>query len=129
MHEIKREMKADQEQPEMQLSQWLVVHSPGHLREPVIESREEAEQNSADYYDIVALGMAEAPKEMIQDPGGAARLSMEEMPAQAAVNGQHDLRSRERTYSQNHQSCHDEIEPNEKRHFPQLHAGTPQTED
>ncbi len=46
MHEIERQMKADKKQPEMQLPQCLVVHSSGHLREPVIKSAEQTEQDS-----------------------------------------------------------------------------------
>src|SRR5260370_35300507 len=46
MHEVKSQMEANEKQPEMQFSEPLVVHAPGCLGIPVIESSEEAEQNS-----------------------------------------------------------------------------------
>src|SRR5260370_6347967 len=47
MHKVKRQMEANEKQPEMQFSERLVVHAPGYFRIPVIESSEQAEQNSA----------------------------------------------------------------------------------
>src|SRR5260370_26211336 len=46
MHEVKSQMEANEKQPEMQLSEQLVVHATGCLGIPVIASSEEAEQNS-----------------------------------------------------------------------------------
>src|SRR2546422_7900400 len=37
VHEIKRQVESDQEEPEMQLTQSLAVHLPRHLRKPVVE--------------------------------------------------------------------------------------------
>ena len=48
MHEVEGQMEADDEKPEMQLAERLVVHSSGHLREPVVEGAEESEENAAD---------------------------------------------------------------------------------
>src|SRR5882672_11531567 len=73
--------------------------------------------------------MAKGPKKVHPDHSRAPGLGIEEMSTQIAINGQHDLRGREWTDSQNYQSCHDEIEPNEKRHLPQLHTGTTQAEN
>src|SRR5271154_425534 len=41
VHEIEGQMESDEEQPEMQLAEALVVHSAGHLREPIVKSGEE----------------------------------------------------------------------------------------
>ena len=67
MHEIERQMKADDEQPEMQAGEALVVHAAGHLRKPVVKGSEDREQDPADDH-IVKVGdhevrVAELPVE------------------------------------------------------------------
>src|SRR5271168_2201551 len=41
-------MKSDEEKPEVKFGERLVVHSPGHFREPVVERSKGSEQNAAD---------------------------------------------------------------------------------
>src|SRR5258708_4236868 len=48
MHEIEGQMEPDEEEPEVQLAERLVVHSSGRLWEPVVEGRENIEENAAD---------------------------------------------------------------------------------
>src|SRR5205823_3243610 len=37
MHEIEGQMESDDEKPEVQSAERLVIHSSGHLREPIVE--------------------------------------------------------------------------------------------
>jgi hypothetical protein len=41
-------MKSDEEKPEVQLAQLLVIHSSGHFGEPIVESSKERKKNAAD---------------------------------------------------------------------------------
>ena len=54
MHEIEREMEADQEKPKMPLAQRLIHHAAGHLGKPIIEGGENGEENCA-HQDIVEV--------------------------------------------------------------------------
>src|SRR5262249_4761929 len=47
MHHIEREMKSDEEKPEMKLAESLVVQFSRHLWKPVIESGKDIEDNGA----------------------------------------------------------------------------------
>src|SRR5882724_1998664 len=47
MHHVKRQVKADQEKPEMQLAEAFVEYSSGDFWIPVINCAEEGEQDSA----------------------------------------------------------------------------------
>src|SRR5580692_4029201 len=51
VHHVERQVKANKEKPEMPIAQTLAQHSTSHLGIPVIERREEREQNSA--YDYI----------------------------------------------------------------------------
>src|SRR6201999_329347 len=55
VHQVKSEMESDHEQPEMELAEAFVEHSPGDFGIPVIKSGEESEQNSADDH-VVKMG-------------------------------------------------------------------------
>ena len=46
VHREEREVEADERQPEVQLAEALVVHAPGHLREPVVHPGEDREHAS-----------------------------------------------------------------------------------
>src|ERR1700735_5373252 len=48
MHEIKCQVKTNQEQPEMPFRERLVVHPPAHFWEPIVEGSKNGEQNSSD---------------------------------------------------------------------------------
>src|SRR5665213_684565 len=61
----------------------------------------------------VNLGMTENPKEMHPEDGGSARLGVEEMGAEIAVDQKHDLGGRERADGDEHHAAHYEIEPHE----------------
>src|SRR6266478_6222402 len=54
MHEIEGQMKADNEEPEMQPAERLAVHFSRHFRKPVIESAESREEDSA-HDDVVEV--------------------------------------------------------------------------
>src|SRR5579864_5094572 len=47
MHEVECQVEADDENPEVQLAERLVVHLSRHLREPVVKGSEETEDNTA----------------------------------------------------------------------------------
>src|ERR1700685_1488585 len=47
VHHVERQVKADEEKPEMPFAQTLTQHSASHFGVPVIERGEEREQNSA----------------------------------------------------------------------------------
>ncbi len=71
----------------------------------------------------VDLGMAEDPEEMHPEHGRAAGLRIEEVAAEVAIDNQHDLRGGERADGDKDQAAGDQIEPDEKRHAAELHAG------
>src|SRR5271165_2034922 len=48
VHEIKGEMKADNEQPKMQFAEGLVQHPSRNFWVPIIKCREQGEEDSAD---------------------------------------------------------------------------------
>src|SRR6266699_4917644 len=48
VHHVKRHMKTEHEEPEMQFAQGFAHHSSRHFRVPVIEGGEERKENSAD---------------------------------------------------------------------------------
>src|SRR5262249_48758532 len=50
VHQIKGQVIADEEQPEMQFADAFVQHSASHLRIPVIECAEDREQDRAHDY-------------------------------------------------------------------------------
>ena len=43
-----REVEADEQEPEVEPAEALVVHPAGHLREPVVEAREDREGHAAE---------------------------------------------------------------------------------
>src|SRR6185312_153554 len=55
MHEVKREVKADQKNPEMPAAELFAQHAARHLRKPVIERAENREKNSSDD-DVMEVG-------------------------------------------------------------------------
>ena len=67
VHDVERQVKADQEKPEMPFAQTLAQHSASHFGIPVIERGEEREQNSP--YDHIVkvrhdkIGQAKLPIE------------------------------------------------------------------
>ena len=48
VHREERQVEADERQPEVQLAEPLVVHPAGHLREPVVDAREDREHRAAE---------------------------------------------------------------------------------
>ena len=54
VHEIEREMEADQEKPKVPLAQRLVQHAAGHLGKPIVEGGEDREEDCA-HQDIVEV--------------------------------------------------------------------------
>ncbi len=70
----------------------------------------------------VDLGMAEDPEEMHPHHDRAARVGIEEMPADVAVDHQHDLGGRERADRDEHESAHHQVHPGEERHAAERHA-------
>ena len=48
MHEIKGEMEADQEEPEVPLAERLAHHPACHFRVPVVERAKERKHDGAD---------------------------------------------------------------------------------
>src|SRR5208283_166664 len=85
VHEVERQMEADDEQPELKLAEFLVVHSAGHFREPIIESAENRKENRA--YDHVMevrnhkVRAAELPVEWSggkHDPGKSGNQELED---------------------------------------------------
>ena len=71
----------------------------------------------------VDLRMSEDPEEVHPDHRRAARLRVEEMSAQVAVDHQHDLRRRERAHGDQHHARHHQIQPRQQRHL--LRASSP----
>src|SRR6266481_6165720 len=55
VHEIERQMESDEEEPEMEFTERLVVHLSGHLRKPIIEGAKSREKNAA-YDDVMKVG-------------------------------------------------------------------------
>src|SRR5215471_3472696 len=55
MHEVKRQMEADQEQPEVPLAQGLIPHPAGNFGVPVIKSSEDSKDKPAHKH-IVEMG-------------------------------------------------------------------------
>ena len=51
----KVEVEEDERRPEVPLAQALVVHAPGHLREPVVDAREDRHQRAAEEH-VVDVG-------------------------------------------------------------------------
>src|SRR5258708_7402386 len=45
VHEVKRQVESNQEEPEMKLTQSFAVHLPRHLRKPVVEGTEDREHD------------------------------------------------------------------------------------
>src|SRR6267154_3199974 len=67
VHEIKRQMEPDEEEPEVQFTERLVVHLSGHLRKPIIEGAKGREKNAA-YDDVMKVsddevGIPKVPSE------------------------------------------------------------------
>src|SRR6202041_2989098 len=48
VHEVKSEMEADQEKPEMPFTELLAQHASSHLWIPIIERRKDHEENGTD---------------------------------------------------------------------------------
>ena len=48
VHREEREVEAEQHQPEVKLADLLAQHRPDHLREPVVDAGEEAEDRAAE---------------------------------------------------------------------------------
>ena len=48
VHREEGEVEPDEREPEMQLAEPLVVHAPGHLREPVVDPAEDREHGAAE---------------------------------------------------------------------------------
>jgi hypothetical protein len=59
----------------------------------------------------VDFRMAENPEEVHPQHRGSARLCVEEMPTQVAIDEQHQLRGGQRAHRKNHQPGHDEVQP------------------
>src|SRR6266571_5053679 len=47
MHEIERQVETDEEKPKVQSCERLVIHPPSRVREPIIESGEDREEDAA----------------------------------------------------------------------------------
>src|SRR4051794_40848572 len=47
VHEIEREMKTDEKQPEVQFGKCFAIHLAGYFRPPIVESGEGGEENCA----------------------------------------------------------------------------------
>ena len=80
-------------------------------------------------HEHVDLGVAEDPEEVHPHDRRTARLRVEEVAAQVAVDEQHDLRRRERAHGQDHQDCHGETQPREQRHSSKGHPRAPHAQD
>ena len=52
VHRQEGAVHADQGQPEVKPPELLVVHPPGHLREPVVDAREDREHRSAEEHEV-----------------------------------------------------------------------------
>ena len=50
VHREERQVEADEHQHELDLAQGLVEHPAGHLREPVVDAREDAEHRAAEQH-------------------------------------------------------------------------------
>src|ERR1700730_12867473 len=55
VHEIECQMEPDEEEPEVQFAERLVVHFSGHLRKPIIEGAKSRKKNGA-YDDVMKMG-------------------------------------------------------------------------
>src|ERR1700722_3030699 len=67
VHEIEGQMEADDEEPEVQFAECLVVHLSGHLRKPIIKGAKRRKKNRA-YDDVMKVcddevGIPEVPRE------------------------------------------------------------------
>ena len=74
------DVEADEEEPEVDLREALVVHPPGDLREPVVDAGEDAEHGPAEEHvvhvrdDVVrVLRLVVDREDGEHDPGEAAR--------------------------------------------------------
>src|SRR6185437_6732743 len=67
VHEIKREVEPNKEEPKMPLAEGLIEHPPGHFGIPVIESAEEGKKDSTHDYVVEMsdhkIGATELPVE------------------------------------------------------------------
>src|SRR4030088_3298020 len=85
MHEIECQMESDDEEPEVQFAERLVVHLSGHLRKPIIEGAKSRKKNGA-YDDIMKMGhneigIPEVPGERRcaqHDPGEAGNQELKQ---------------------------------------------------
>ena len=50
VHREERQVEPDEHQHELDLAQGLVEHPAGHLREPVVDPREDAEDGAAEQH-------------------------------------------------------------------------------
>ena len=73
--------------------------------------------------------MAEDPEEMHPQDGGTAGLGIEEVRAEEAVEREHDLGGRERRDGEENHGAHDQVEPDQERHFAEGHARAAETDD
>ena len=87
VHEIEGEMETDDEKPEVPAAQSFREHAAGHLRIPVIEGREDHEENRPDQHVMKMrddkVGTAELPVEgryREHDAGEAGDEELEEKP-------------------------------------------------
>ena len=70
----------------------------------------------------VDFRMTEDPEEVHPERGRSARLRVEEVAAQIAVDEQHDLRRRQRRDRDQHHAGHHQVEPGQQRHAAEVHA-------
>src|SRR5271167_51703 len=73
--------------------------------------------------------MAKDPEEMHPEHGRPTGLGVEEVCAEEAIEGEHDLRGSERRDDKQNHGAHHQIQPNKERHFEKGHAGTAQAHD
>ena len=94
MHKVKREMEADEEDPEVPFAEFLIEHAAGYLRVPVVEGGENHEEDGADQ-DVVEVrdqevGAAELPVEGGNREHDAGEAGDEELEEEA--DGEHHRR-------------------------------------
>ena len=77
----------------------------------------------------VDLRVAENPEEMHPQDGGAASLSVKEVRAEETIESEHHLGGRKGRNDDEHQASRDQVEPGQKRHLAEGHAGTTEAKD
>src|SRR5665213_2140309 len=87
VHEIERKMEPDHKKPKMPLAQRLIQHAAGHFWKPIVEGREDGEENRTHQHVVEMrhheIRSAELPIERRcgqHDPGKARNQKLEEKP-------------------------------------------------